>query len=246
MEVCAHIEPVELQHLRRHDRVTWGILGGMGPIASSDLVRKIYQRASDGRREQLMPSLVMHSDCSTPDRTAAVLNDAPGVLVDHLAGSACALERAGADVIVIACVTAHWVLPALRHRVGLPILSLIDLLHCAPELHAERHLVVATHGSRKANLFAHLPATAILPDEDNQARLHDAIYVLKSTGDRQRLVDAVQHGMDRHRCTAVLAGCTEVGLIRPQLPPDIGILDPMDLVSDAIWDVSNLHHHEAA
>lgn len=246
MEARVQIEPVELQRLRQYDRVTWGILGGMGPVASSDLVRKIYQRTSDGRREQLMPSLVMHSDCSTPDRTAAVLNDTPGELVDHLVRSARALKRAGADVIVIACVTAHWVLPSLRHRVGLPILSLIDLLQFALELHTERHLVVATHGSRKANLFTHFPATAVLPDDHIQARLHDAIYVLKSTGDRQVLVDAVQHGMGRHRCTAVLAGCTEVGLIRPQLPPEIGILDPMDLVSDTIWDVSNLRRHEAA
>ena len=51
----------------------WGILGGMGPLASAEFLTSIY-KLSLGRTEQNMPRLYLVSDPTVPDRTKAILN----------------------------------------------------------------------------------------------------------------------------------------------------------------------------
>ena len=45
-----------------------GVVGGMGPLASAEFVKTIYEH-SLGEREQASPTVLMHSDPTFPDRT---------------------------------------------------------------------------------------------------------------------------------------------------------------------------------
>lgn len=50
-----------------------GVLGGMGPLASAEFVNTVY-RLNMTEPEQQAPALVLRSDPSIPDRTAAILS----------------------------------------------------------------------------------------------------------------------------------------------------------------------------
>ena len=86
-----------------------GILGGMGPLASAELVSTIY-RESRFDREQEAPACVLYSDPSVPDRTSAILAGDVEPVAARLAEGIEALLGMGAHRVVIACVTAHGIL----------------------------------------------------------------------------------------------------------------------------------------
>src|SRR5947209_1078897 len=89
-----------------------GILGGMGPLASAELLQSIYQFNLKGA-EQNSQVCVLYSDPSMPDRTQAILDGSDDVMLERLTE---ALEKlCGLSVckIVITCVTSHHLLSRL-------------------------------------------------------------------------------------------------------------------------------------
>ena len=104
------------------DRII-GILGGMGPEATVDLFREITRLTPAEKDQDHVPVLV-YSNSKIPDRTTAMLEGGEDPM-PALIESARVLERAGAGVLVIPCNTAHYYLPELQKKVGIPILNMI-------------------------------------------------------------------------------------------------------------------------
>src|SRR5436309_5448155 len=102
---------------------TLGILGGMGPLASAEFLSTLYQlNITDP--EQDSPSCILLSDPTIPDRTQAILNGGIEELAARLSRALQDLASLGADRIVIACVTAHHVLPHVPEPLRLKVVSL--------------------------------------------------------------------------------------------------------------------------
>ena len=91
---------------------TIGIIGGMGPLATYDLAEKILNNTVASCDQDNIPVLI---DCNTriADRTAAILHggDDPR---PEMKKSAKRLETAGADVLMMACNTAHYFYDSIR------------------------------------------------------------------------------------------------------------------------------------
>lgn len=83
----------------------YGILGGMGPLATADLVRKIIELTPAAADQEHLPLLVC-SIPQIPDRSAAIVSGGPSPL-DALADGVRLLAGAGCREIAIACNTAH-------------------------------------------------------------------------------------------------------------------------------------------
>jgi aspartate racemase len=84
---------------------TLGVLGGMGPLATADFLRKLTSATDAGCDQEHIP-LIAYGDCTTPDRTASILGAGPSPLPQLLAGIEF-LNRAGCAVIAIPCNSAH-------------------------------------------------------------------------------------------------------------------------------------------
>src|SRR5689334_6778827 len=54
------------------EREVWGVLGGLGPLASAEFLATIYEHA-DASEEQRLPAVLLFSDPAIPDRTEALL-----------------------------------------------------------------------------------------------------------------------------------------------------------------------------
>ena len=85
---------------------TIGIIGGMGPLATIDLYHRIVELTPARSDAEHIPT-VIDSNTRIPDRTASILagGESP---VKELVRSAKRLEAAGADILLIACNTAHY------------------------------------------------------------------------------------------------------------------------------------------
>ena len=105
------------------EKKTIGIVGGMGPLATVDLFRKIVA-CTDAAGDNDHIRVYIDSNASIPDRTAAILaggEDPVPAMTDSLRK----LEGCGADSIIMPCNTAHYFLPRLVERTELPFVNMI-------------------------------------------------------------------------------------------------------------------------
>ena len=75
-----------------------GILGGMGPLASAEFLRTVYD-LNITHPEQDSPSCVLLSDPTVPDRTQAILDGSTDEILARLCRALEALSSMGAERI---------------------------------------------------------------------------------------------------------------------------------------------------
>lgn len=202
-----------------------GILGGMGPEATLSLFSKIIDNTPAGRDQDHLRVLI-DSNAKVPDRTKAILHGGPSP-VPLMAQSSQALARAGADFIVIPCVTAHHFLDEIRHESSVPIVSILDVTadHVS-ETHAQIETVglLATSGTNHVRLFHdrldRIGVHVVVPEPSDQAVVMDAIYAIKGhSSDLSGIalrVAAVAERLIGAGAQGIIAGCTEIpAVLRP-------------------------------
>lgn len=101
---------------------TIGILGGMGPLATCDLFRKIVE-IEEALCDQDHVRVIVDSNTNIPDRTAAILRGGADPLPE-LCKSAELLQEAGAEVLIMPCNTAHYFYDAIVSRTGAKLLNM--------------------------------------------------------------------------------------------------------------------------
>lgn len=101
-----------------------GILGGMGPLATVDFLRKLIERTPATCDQEHVP-LIVYSVPQISDRTAGILAGGESPLAAMRAGMRM-LERAGAKAIAIPCNTAHYWYDDLARECSVPLLHIAD------------------------------------------------------------------------------------------------------------------------
>lgn len=88
------------------NKKTIGIIGGMGPLATADLFRKIVTH-TQATCDQDHLHVIIDNNTAIPDRTAALLRGGEDPL-PQMQKSARMLESDGADCLIMPCNTAHF------------------------------------------------------------------------------------------------------------------------------------------
>lgn len=105
------------------NKKTIGILGGMGPLATSDLFKKIID-VTDVDKDQDYPRVLIDNNTNIPDRTMAILHGGESP-VPEMVRSTTVLSEMGADVLIIPCNTAHYFYNVIADSVTIPVLNMI-------------------------------------------------------------------------------------------------------------------------
>lgn len=215
-----------------------GIVGGMGPLASAELLATLY-RLNLPAREQDAPRCVLLSDPAFPDRTEAILRGETAELARRLTEAVASLVELGAARVAIACFTVHRVLPELPEALRVKVVSLVDLV--VEELLAEAargvgpHLLLATTGSYRGGVFTGHPrwpevagSVRLLGEPDREA-LHERLYRLKRGESPERTVSFVRELRERYGAEGAVFGCTELHLLQRHLgeADRAGVVDPL-------------------
>ncbi|MEM8856880.1 MAG: amino acid racemase [Chloroflexota bacterium] len=204
---------------------TVGVIGGLGPEATLDFYAKLIQK-TQASSDQEHFQVIINSNPKVPDRQQALLGDGPSC-APSLIDSAKALERAGADFLVMVCNTAHAYENHIKSAVSLPFISIIkgSVQNCFIKMPImERVGLLATDACLAANLyqneFRKAGIECITPSADNQQRLMDLIFRIKAN-DRNfgmsLAMEEIAQSMIDQGADVILAACTEVPLV---LKPD--------------------------
>jgi len=201
-----------------------GILGGMGPEATVDFFHKLTVN-TPAKFDQQHLHVVVYSNPKVPDRTEAILNDGQSPLPFLVEGCK-SLERAGADFIVIPCVTAHYFLNDLRKETKLPILSILDAVGENLSGYYPKIRIVGlmgTSGTLKSGLFQKRMSMdgiqCIVCSDNIQEEVMEAIYSIKEGLNREELtltLTSAAESLINSGAEGIVAGCTEIPLCLTQ------------------------------
>lgn len=208
-----------------------GMLGGMGPEATltafSHLLRNV---AADCDQDHL--HVIINNNPKAPDRTRAIVHGETSP-VPWLIDGCRRLEKAGADFIVIPCVTAHYFLAEMKNATSLPILSILDVVVDAiQEFRPPIKTIglMATSGTLHSGIFQEKLAESGLRclncSDQIQDQVMEAIYIIKGTDQEakrmksRRVLQAAALGLIDNGAEGIIAGCTEIplGLTEADLP----------------------------
>jgi aspartate racemase len=105
---------------------TLGIIGGMGPYATLDFMKKVLHHTPAEKDWDHIHTIVDNNP-HIPSRTRAVLYNDRNPTPD-MVKSAKMLKHAGADLIVVPCNSAHYFLPDVQKQTdGIQFLNMIKL-----------------------------------------------------------------------------------------------------------------------
>lgn len=202
---------------RGHEVV--GILGGLGPLASAEFLKAIYEN-SRHELEQEAPRVIMYSDPTFPDRTEALLSGDTTELMERLVSSLRALSHLGATQLVICCVTAHSFLKRLPPDLSTRLISLVDVMFEELIQSPQKRLLICTKGTRESGLFQnheHWAATQeyiVLPDDGDQELIHhELLYQIKKRRNVCELLPILKSLLAKYRVDSFISGCTEMHII---------------------------------
>lgn len=199
----------------------WGVLGGMGPLASAEFLSTIYEETA-GRPEQQCPIVYLVSDPTIPDRTKCLLDGTEHLLLEHFTSGMNKLESMGATRIVVCCVTIHPLISCLAAHLQEKTISLVDLILDSVLQDRRKFLLFCTEGTRRMGIFQSHPAwkeaasSIVLPDDADQAAIHSMIYEAKINQRSVRHLQLVEDLMRKYGVSSFIAGCTEMHMIARQ------------------------------
>jgi aspartate racemase len=224
-----------------------GILGGMGPEATLDCFGKIIQN-TPAKTDREHIRVVIDSNPGIPDRIAAILSDGESPVPALVAGCR-GLEKAGADFIIIPCVTVHFFLPQIQAGSPLPVLSIIDAVAdvIQRDFHETKTVgLLGTVATVESGLFqkrlARETIDTLVPDSAQQSKIVAAIKDIKDTRPSRTqseitndLVEAARSLIDRKPdgADAIIAGCTEIPLALGQEHLPVPYFDSLTILARA-------------
>lgn len=222
-----------------------GILGGMGPEATVDLMQRIIK---------LTPALddadhircIVDNNPKVPSRIKAIIEghgEDPGLC---MADMGTRLESWGADFLVIACNTAHHYYKNVQDAVKIPVINLIGLVtdHLLTNFPQHGKIgILASPAVKMTRLYTRrfepLELTEIWPDPEFQELLLKIIKSVKKgdTGTKvtQAYRSVCQHLKDKGSELAIVA-CTELSALNTDLP--LQAVDAAQVLAKEIVDVA--------
>jgi aspartate racemase len=231
---------MQITHARSPRRI--GILGGMGPAATVDLLQKVID-ATPATRDQDHVPVVAWNVPQIPERLAAMRGEGPSPLPAMVEGAR-ALESVGCEALAIACNTAHHWADELRAAVRIPLLHIAEvavdtLATRTPK--PTRVCLLGTRGTIQSGFYQRALDERrfawTLASEDDQANGIDAAIQQVKIGriDVGRgLFEGVVQRLLQGGCDAVILGCTELPLMLPGCSVVAQCVDPNATLARAI------------
>lgn len=216
-----------------------GIVGGMGPLATVELMYLVIEETPAACDQEHIPLLV-YNNPQIPDRTKAILGEGPSP-VEALVESAQLLEKAGATFLAFPCNTAHYFLPEVAAKVSIPIIDMIEETAIEAEKSGiSRVGVLASDGTVKTGIYQKaLRKRGIeveIPDEKHQLAVMEAIYGVKAgydLKDAEKILEPVLVYMNE-RVDAVIAGCTELPMLLKERTCGLIVIDSLRVLARRI------------
>lgn len=236
-----------IQRVAHHEMIPLpiGIVGGLGPYAGYDLLRKIFRWTEASTDQEHLPIMLHSFPGWIPERPAYLLGQKKENPGEDIGDIMVQLARNGARVIGMPCNTAHSprildvALERLRET-GLDV-TFVSIIESAVKHvssmcpNGGRIGLMGTVATLQTRLYQDALEKAglepVLPDDEDCALVQHAIsdpeFGVKAFSDpvspkaRQILLDTARRLVEKKQVSAILLGCTEI---------------PVAVTESVLWD----------
>lgn len=222
-----------------------GIIGGMGPAATCDLLKKIIN-LTNATKDQEHLHIVIDNNTQIPDRTKYIsgLGEDPKI---EIIRSALKLEAMGADYIAIPCNTAHYFYNDLIKYTKVKILHMIYetavfLKNTKPD--NKEYLLLATKGTYMSGLykktFEEFNLNIIEPNDIDKQTLMTWIYDVKSSkfNVTPNEFEFLINKYIKNKGIPIILGCTELPLLTRRIGSSKEYIDPVSILAKCCVDLA--------
>lgn len=207
---------------------TVGIIGGMGPQATIDLMQRILRLtpAPEGRDMDDIYHIrcLVDNNPKIPSRIKAIIDkdgEDPGPFIADMAKG---LESWGADFLAIPCNTAHYYYDIVQSAVNIPVINLIDIVCNHVKTHFSDHDkigILASPAVKITQLYSNklkrFDIKDVWPDSDHQAILLKVIKEIKKGNMDSKVqndyAQVCDNLLNKGVKTAIIA-CTELSILK--------------------------------
>jgi aspartate racemase len=221
-----------------------GVVGGIGPESTIDYYRAMIAAYREQRPDGSYPAIVISSVDANAMLGALMQGDFETV-TDMMVSELERLERAGADVALLAANSPHVVFDQVQRRSPLPLVSIVEATRDeAVRLGLKRLALFGTRYTMQGHFYQDVFGAAglalVVPDEAEQTYIHDKYMSELVKGvlvaeTRERLLAIVARLKSREGIDAVILGGTELPLIlRDTTASGIPLLDTTVIHAKAI------------
>jgi aspartate racemase len=213
-----------------------GIIGGMGPEATVDLMRRVIAK-TPVRDDQDHIHLIVESNPKIPSRIAHLIEGVGPDPTPELIRIAGNLQRAGADALAIPCNTAHAYADAIRRAVSIPLLDMVQLTveQIAASGRTRVGLLASTavhNTALYARAFSARGIATLLPGQQDEVM---ALIKAVKRGDTGVQAQAALGQIARQmadQADVLLVGCSELSVIAAGIT--VPFVDSLDVLAQAV------------
>ncbi len=215
-----------------------GIIGGMGPLATTELLKKIVL-FTDAQSDQEHLPILIDNNTTIPDRTAYIvgLGENP---ITYLVESAQRLERMGADYLIMPCNTAHYFYKEIAQSITIPFLNMIEetAKYIAKTYAPEKEIgLLATEGTGNSGIYDEVfrayNMRILKPSKDTQKFVTEFIYDIKKGKETLDLKDFFETVKDLNNqgANVLILGCTELSVAYDLFKFKGNFVDPLEILA---------------
>lgn len=218
---------------------TLGVIGGLGPMATAYYMQLVIEMTEALSDQEHFP-MIIYSMPQIPDRTRFLLGLSKESPLEPIVKCAKALERDGADMIAIPCITAHAMHEQIQEGTNIPVIHAIE--ECVAYLKENNICRVgleATDGTIQTRVFQDKLEAAgievVLPNPEMQAKVMSIIYNNVKAGmpvDMEAFA-AIEAQLTKAGAQVIILGCTELSMVKRDYELSPIYLDALEVLARA-------------
>ena len=218
-----------------------GILGGISAESTAEYYTRIIRGYYARKGNDHYPEIVIYSLDFRHFTNFEDSGDRTGYIAYIMTGIR-ALERAGADFILMSANSPHSVFEDVEAQANVPMLSIVKATaQRAKEMNVRKLLLLGIKYTMQSSFYQNtcrdMGIEVVTPVESEQDEINRIIFEELARGifrdeTKQRLLQIIaQYPVD-----GVILGCTELPLILRSLDATIPLLDTVELHTEAVLD----------
>lgn len=217
---------------------TLGVLGGMGPFATSVFFERIIDR-TEASKDQDHLDMIILNHASLPDRTKSIFNQQKQPFLQMIEKDMIILEQAEVDNIVIPCNTTHYVYDEIQALTDIPVIHMVQstVQHVHNRIKGNKKVaILATDGTVQSKVYQKEIMKTDMQlhelDDTMQKNVMDIIYHVKGnnsfkTKELDTIIDELVHN---HSCDVIILACTELSTVALEEKNKKHCVDALDIL----------------
>lgn len=211
---------------------------------------ELITRMTDAVKDQEHPRVILASLPDTPDRTKYILKQSADDPLPVLTEAALGLQKMGAQLLSIPCITAHYFYDDLSRQLDIPLLHLPRSV--AQDVAAKgirRVGLLATSGTIQSQVlereFEAVGIEVLVPDAARQDQVMQIIYeqLKKGAPIQWESFYDIAVSLQKRGAEKLILGCTELPLLRRNIAQVAGTQIEQVLTQDCVDVLEVLAQH---